>query len=584
MEAEAILDPVPVPVDAPSPPPQVSPVFPIHPKTRPSQAPGAERRRAPAKEPRSFLWYGDNLDVLRDHIKDESVDLIYLDPPFNSNRSYNVIFRGPDGLGAPAQIQAFDDTWTWTDTTNQALHDISRTAPAKVWTLIDSLCHALDHNDVTAYLVMMTQRLVELHRVMKPTASLYLHCDPTASHYLKIMLDAIFGKEGFRNEIIWRRTRSHNDQKLTRFGAVHDAILFYSKGSTWTFNRQYMQRDERAPKTHDLYRHTDGQLYRKGDCRAPGGRGPRFEWNGHIENWRFTEENARQLEVEGRVVYSKNGMPRLLRPVDPTRGAPMQDVWLDIDPPNSGAAESLGYQTQKPLALLERIVSASSNPGDVVLDPFCGCGTAVDAAERLGRRWVGIDVTSLAIGVIEKRLDDRFEAADFGVFGLPESKDDAVDLAKRDPFQFQWWAAGRLGALPHDGRNKKGRDRGVDGIIPFFDDATGRVKRCIVSVKSGRNVGPEAVRDLLGTVVANDAAAGVLLTMEAPTSEMRRAAAVAGMYRSTLGRDYPKLQILTVEDVLNDRIPDLPEQEAQRRRLRRLAAQRNEQQQFPGWS
>ncbi len=485
--------------------------------------------------------------------------------------------------------QAFDDTWTWNQATSEALEDIRRSAPLQVSTLIDALCQALDRNDMTAYLVMMTQRLVELRRVMKPTASLYLHCDPTASHYLKIVLDALFGGRNFRNEIIWKRSAAHSDAKqgARQYGRVHDVILFYVKSEAAPFKAQWMPYDDEYVRTHyNNIEQGTGRRYQKDNLTAskPGG-DTSYEWRGmrppQGRYWAYSKAKMEQFDREGRLVYSPSGMPRYKRYLDEMPGRPLQDTWDDIPPINSQAKERLGYPTQKPLALLERIIAASSNPGDVVLDPFCGCGTAVDAAERMGRRWIGIDVTSLAIGVIEKRLDERFEAADFAVMGLPTTPSDAVALAERDRFQFQWWAAGLIGALPYDGRNKKGADRGIDGIIPFYDDASGRAKRCIVSVNSGQDAKPEFVRELLGTVTANEAAAGVLVTNKEPTREMKVAAAMAGLYHSPLGHDYPKIQLLTIADILNGQIPDLPDQESQRRRQRRMVAQRAEQQRLP---
>jgi DNA modification methylase len=281
-----------------------APVLPIHPKTRRSDALGARQRRSEKKEPASTLWYGDNLEVLREQIPSESTDLVYLDPPFNSNRAYNIIFKGPAGAGPPSQIQAFDDTWTWTDETNHTLASLA-TAHMRAHRLVAGLVEALDRTDLSAYLVMMAVRLVELHLVLRPTGSLYLHCDPTASHYLKIILDAIFGPTAFRSAIIWRRTRAHNDRNLRKFGAIHDSILFYSKSKDWTFNRIHTARADHAPMTHDLYRHSDGILYRKGDCRAPGDRGPKYDWHGHVQHWRFTEEEASRLEQEGELSLQK---------------------------------------------------------------------------------------------------------------------------------------------------------------------------------------------------------------------------------------------------------------------------------------
>jgi site-specific DNA-methyltransferase (adenine-specific) len=501
------------------------------------------------------LYYGDNLPILREHIPDESVDLVYLDPPFNSNRSYNVLFKDESGKHSEAQIEAFEDTWHWSETAAQTYNELVTEAPYEVTEAIGALRKLVGTNQVMAYLVMMAARLVELHKVLKPTGSLYLHCDPTSSHYLKIVMDAIFGPTSFRNEIIWKRSRAHNDRNISRFGAVHDTILYYSKSDARTFNVMYSPRDPNAPKTHDLYTHTDGKLYRKGDCRAPGGRGPRYEWNGHVHNWRFTEEVAKQLEAEGRIVYSRSGLPRVLRPVDPERGSPLQDVWTDIDAPNPGSGETLGYPTQKPLALLERIISASSNPGDVVLDPFCGCGTAIAAAQKLERRWIGIDITHLSVALMKYRLQAMFPDAKFEVKGEPEDLDGARQLAQDDRYQFQWWAlslvrAKPLGAKSGGKTGKKGADKGIDGFINFVDDTSGKPKRVLVQVKSG-HVKSGDIRDLVGTVERENAAIGVFITLEEPTEPMKREAWEAGFYHSPgWGQDYPRIQILTIGQLL----------------------------------
>lgn len=507
------------------------------------------------------LYYGDNLEVLRDHIPDESIDLIYLDPPFNSNRSYNVLFKEAGKGESPAQIEAFEDTWHPGESANRAFEEVAIHGSDDTARLLKAMVDALGHNDVTAYLSMMAVRLIELHRVLKPTGSIYLHCDPTASHYLKVLMDSIFDPRNFRNEISWRRTRAHNDAKITRYGATHDTLLFYSKTATWTFNKIIVARATAAPQTHDIYRHTDGELYRKGDCRAPGNRGPRYEWNGHVQNWRFTQAEAKRLEAEGRIVYSKTGMPRVLRPVDLTQGSQLQDFWADIDSPNSGAGELLGYPTQKPLALLERIVTASSNPGDVILDPFCGCGTAVHAAQKLGRNWIGIDITNLAINLIRRRMEDAFpELKDkIVVVGEPVDLPGAQELADRDKYQFQWWALDRIGASPAGGDKKKGMDRGIDGVIPFMEGSMDR-RRVIVSVKGGA-VTSAHVRDLKGVLEREGAPIGVLLTMKPATREMKTEAASAGTYASeTWGKSYPRLQILTIADVLNGKRVDMPPQ------------------------
>lgn len=501
------------------------------------------------------LYYGDNLQVMREHIPAEYVDLVYLDPPFKSDQNYNVLFAERDGTKSQAQIKAFGDTWHWDEGAARAYQDVVEQG-GSVSNVMRAFRTVLGDNDMLAYLAMMAPRLVELRRVLKQTGSIYLHCDPTASHYLKLLLDAVFGAENFRNEIIWRRTRGHNDAKLTRFGAVHDVILFYSKSKDRRFNRVFTERSEHAPNTHDLYRHLDGELYRKGDCRAPGGRGPRYEWNGHVQNWRFTPEEAQRLEAEGRIVFSKTGMPRVLRPVDLKKGSALQDVWFDIDPPNSGSAETLGYPTQKPEPLLERIIMASSNEGDIVLDPFCGCGTAVAVSERLKRRWMGIDITHLAITLIKHRLENAYQGtAKYRVVGEPVSRSDAEVLAATDPYQFQLWSLGLVGARPSE--LKKGADKGIDGRLFFHDDPNGDTKQIVISVKAGGHIGSAFIRDLVGTITREKAEIGVLISMAEPTREMRKEAASAGFYKSPWGT-HPCIQLLTVQELLDGKRIDYP--------------------------
>ena len=511
----------------------------------------------PMATDKNKLYYGDNLEVLKMYVKDESVDLVYLDPPFNSRQDYNVLFAEKDGSQSSSQIHAFEDTWEWNIDAQRAYEQIVEQG-GRVADALRAFKTFLFNSDMMAYLAMMAPRLVELRRVLKETGSIYLHCDPTASHYLKILMDAVFGPQLFRNEIVWRRTRGHHDKTLTRFGAIHDVVLFFSKSNDRCFNRIYTERDETAPATHDLYVHTDGKTYRKGDCRAPGNRGPRYDWNGHVQNWRFTQDEARRLEGEGRIVYSKTGMPRVLRLVDPRKGAPLQDVWIDIDAPNSGSSEILGYPTQKPEALLERILKASSNEGDVVLDPFCGCGTTVQVAQRLNRRWIGIDITHLAIGLIKKRLSDAYGPeikSAYDVIGEPTDYQGAASLAAEDKYQFQWWALGQVGARPAE--QKKGADRGIDGRLYFHDDESGQSKQIIFSVKAG-GITDSQLRDLEGVLVHEKAEIGVFLTFAEPTKPMKKRAAEAGLYKSTDGTTYPKLQILTIQQILDGRQPEYP--------------------------
>ena len=479
------------------------------------------------------LYYGDNLRVLRESVADESVDLIYLDPPFNSQATYNVLFKSPTGAAAQAQIEAFEDSWHWGEEAERAYDEVLTSANTDAASLLRALRGFLGENDMMAYLAMMAVRLLELHRVLKPTGSLYLHCDPTASHYLKLLLDAIFGPTLFRNEIVWQRTSSHNDPK--RFGRIHDTILYYSRADKPNWNQIFEKHDADFFDAHDFETDESGRLYRKRDLTAPyrGGASGQYEWKrkpppkGRM--WSYTFENMMKLENEGRIVYTRTGTPRLKIFVEDLRGLPLQDVWATPELwLNAAAQERLGYPTQKPMLLLERIVSASSNEGDLVLDPFCGCGTAVHAAEKLRRRWIGIDVTCLAISLIERRLKDAFPGIAYEVHGTPKTLQDAVDLAARDKYQFQWWAVGAVGARPYAGK-KKGADRGIDGIL-FFRSDKKTTDSVIVSVKGGETVGVSAVRDLHSVVERDKAAIGVLVTAALPTRAMETEAAATGFF------------------------------------------------------
>ncbi|MGI8438289.1 MAG: site-specific DNA-methyltransferase, partial [Chthoniobacterales bacterium] len=364
------------------------------------------------------LYYGDNLQVLREHIATESVDLIYLDPPFNSKRDYNLLFKSPKGVTSEAQIEAFLDTWHWNEQAEREFDELLHQANTQVADMMRALRGFLGENDMMAYLTMMANRLLELHRVLKPTGSLYLHCDPTASHYLKIVLDGVFGKENFRNEIAWKRTTAKS-QSSFRFPNNQDLLLFFSKGDRVTFHSQFVAHSEERIRTHySNIEKATGRQYFLGDLTAEGTRkgSSGMPWRGidiasKGNHWKYTLENLDKLDKEGRIYWPNKigGMPRLKRYLDQQEGVQIDTVWTDLPPINSQAHESLGYPTQKPLALLERIISASSNEGDVVLDPFCGCGTAVDAAQKLKRKWIGIDITHLAISLIEKRLKDRYK-------------------------------------------------------------------------------------------------------------------------------------------------------------------------------
>jgi adenine specific DNA methylase Mod len=511
------------------------------------------------------LFYGDNLDVLREHIASESVDLIYLDPPFNSNANYNILFKSKTGDGADAQIEAFEDTWHWNDHAEDAFDQVIRSGNTDAAELLRAMRAFLGENDMMAYLSMMAIRLIELHRVLKATGSLYLHCDPTASHYLKLLLDGVFGAVNYRTEISWRRQSAHNDaaQGRQQYGNVRDVIFFYTKTDKWKWNWLYTPYDEEYVR--NFYRHTEagtGRRYRLGDITAPGGadpakRNPYYEFLGVTRYWRYSRERMQRLYDEGRIIQTAEGrVPQYKRYLDEMPGVALQNDWDDILPLHGSNQERLGYPTQKPLPLLERIIAASSNEGDVVLDPFCGCGTAVHAAQKLGRQWIGIDVTHLAISLIEKRLRDAFPGIQFEVHGTPKDLASAEDLASRDKYQFQWWAVSMVDALPFGGK-KKGADGGIDGIIYFKPDGK-RTEKALVSVKGGGNVSVNMIRDLHSAMEREKAPIGVFITAALPTRPMETEAAAVGRFEDEWGRTYPKLQIITLAELFQGRKPDIP--------------------------
>jgi DNA modification methylase len=514
------------------------------------------------------LYYGDNLDILRRYVADESVDLIYLDPPFNSNADYNVLFAEKDHTEAAAQIMAFGDTWKWDEAAARAFHEAVQSGIGRVPAAMQGFHAMLGESDMLAYLAMMAPRLIELRRVLKETGSIYLHCDPTASHYLKMLMDAVFGPENFRNEIIWQRTNAHN-MRTRGYVRANDVILYFSKSSEFLFNEQYTEYGEAQLKR--FKRDEDGRLYKAENMTFSTPNPKRqFEWRGaqppHNRSWGASLDQLEKWYSEGRILLKRDGTPRLdgLKIyLDETKGKPVTTNWTDIPRISNTAAERLGYPTQKPEALLERIINASSNEGDVVLDPFCGCGTAVAVAQKLNRKWIGIDVTHLAINLIKHRLWDAFKTTDapveggpvgYKVIGEPTDLKGAEQLAGEDRFQFQSWALGLVKARTASS-DRKGADKGVDGRLFFHDDPdnVAATKQVILQVKSGK-VSARDVRDLKGVLdreKAGGAVIGVFMTLEEPTAPMRAEAAGAGIYDSPWGTSHAKVQILTIEGLLN---------------------------------
>ncbi|MBI4559885.1 MAG: restriction endonuclease [Candidatus Hydrogenedentes bacterium] len=505
------------------------------------------------------LYYGDNLFVMREYIADELVDLIYLDPPFNSDASYNVLFKEHDGAAAAAQIKAFEDTWRWDEnavrTYEEAVERDGRLADVLV-----AFRKMLGDSNMMAYIAMMAPPLLEMRRVLKPAGSIYLHCDPTASHYLKMLLDAVFGPRLFVNEIIWKRI-SAKGLAFTRFARDHDVILRYAKGEGWKWNPQYISHD--AEYIRKFYKYVDsetGRRYRLADLTNPNKNRPHltYEFLGVKRVWRWTKERMLEARKKGLIFQKEPGaVPALKRYLDEQEGTPVDDIWLDIVPIQASSAERLGYPTQKPVALLERIVRASSNEGDLVFDPFCGCGTTIDAAQKLGRRWIGIDITHLAISLIRHRLRDTYgEEIECGyqVIGEPTSVPDARVLAEQDPFQFQWWVLSLVGARPAE--QKKGADKGIDGRLYFHIGGKHETQQVIISVKSGKPNNAH-VRELFAVVTREGAALGALISMHAPTKPMRAEAAEAGTFESPWGK-HAKIQILTISDLLHGKKIDMP--------------------------
>ncbi|MDB9437016.1 DNA methyltransferase [Dolichospermum lemmermannii CS-548] len=517
------------------------------------------------------LYYGDNLEVLRRYIKDESVDLCYIDPPFNSKRNYNQIYNNI-GAEDKAQAQAFIDTWEWDDHAIRGIDEIITNYHGlftqQCIALITGLSNVLGKGSLLAYLVSMTLRITEIHRVLKPTGSFYLHCDPTSSHYLKLILDAVFCSQGgdFRNEIIWKRTTTHNDGKqgARQFGRVHDVILFYVKNVKKSiFNTVYENYSDSYIDSSYNKIDADGRRFKTSDLSAakPGGN-TSYSWKGTLppagRYWAFSYENMEKFEAEGRIYYSKTGKPYLKQYLNEMPGISPDDIWTEF-PGITIKSERLGYPTQKPEALLERIIKASSNEKDIVLDAYCGCGTTVAVCQKLDRQWIGIDITYQSISLILKRLEDSFSKGVLDMIklhGIPKDIESAKALANkaddRTRKEFEKWAILTYTNNRAIINTKKGADKGVDGTVLFYGDK-GESEKVIFQVKSGK-VKSGDIRDLLGTMTLENASIAIFITLENPTKDMLKTAKSAGFYQNKLmTHSCDKIQIITVQDIIENK-------------------------------
>jgi adenine specific DNA methylase Mod len=562
---------------------------------------------------KNLLYYGDNLDVLRKHFPNDCIDLVYLDPPFNSKADYNLLFKEQSGEQSVAQIHAFSDFWHWDNMAERTYLELQE--DPKYTSMVQFLHAFLGRSDMMAYLVMMTIRLRELQRVLKPTGSLFIHCDSTASHYLKLLLDLIFGFGNFRNEIIWRRTGSHN--KINRYGPIHDSILFYSKTDKYNWKypkRPYMKghieeyfiKDEKGYRTNYYGNVLTGSGLRGGFSGKPW-RG--FDPSAKGRHWAIPkavideiEEDLSDLNTQQKLdrlfelgyvkIYPDQAWPIYERYLNDTDGQPLSDMWA-FQPYTKGTVfgtddgidedvrwlstkdrERTGYPTQKPIGLLERIISSCTSEGDVVLDPFCGCGTTVMAANNLKRKWIGIDLTHLAISLIRARFREVnvVFGKDYTIIGEPADFESAIALAKADKFQFEWWALSLIEARPaktpdknKEWQGQKGADKGIDGWLTFKERDNENLKRIVIQVKGGEHIGAKDVRDLLGTVQNTKSAMGILITLNEPTQPMIEAALEAEYYKSpTWGHEYPKIQIVTIPELLSGKKPNIPHTYSQR--------------------
>lgn len=510
----------------------------------------------------NYLYYGDNLTIMKEYIPSNSVNLIYLDPPFNSQRNYNLIYKKLTGQPVPEQEEAFCDAWELDPEKIEMIkampsiyekYDVDDEL-AKFW---DAWIKALKNTQprLLAYLLYMTVRLFEMRRILHPHGSIYLHCDPHASHYMKIIMDGIFRHENFRNEISWHRSNPKSHATLN-FPNCRDVILRYTKSDHFTFNKVYTAHDPRYVAT--AYRYNDDKgRYRLLPLLNPNDNRPNltYEFLGVKRVWRWSRQRMEKAYNDGLIVQLKPGaVPQYKKYLSDSKGKTVTDDWNDIG--QASGKETLGYPTQKPIALLERIIQSSSNPGDIIFDPFCGCGTAVYAAHLLNRKWIGCDIAILAVHLVQDVLIKRYgleEDKNYRVAGVPKSIEAARDLFSHDPRQFQHWAvelARGFASAKYSG------DRGIDGRIHF--ETKEGLKNMVISVKGGGNPTPAWMRELNGVVQREeDAKMGGLICLETPTKGMREEETNGGIY-SYQGQDYHRLQIRTIQDLLDGNWFDTP--------------------------
>ena len=511
------------------------------------------------------LYYGDCLTIMQE-MSLASVDLIYLDPPFNSNRQYNAIYQDETGRPLPDQIEAFCDMWELDEERDRAIRAMPvlmrengvDDATAEFWKLWMNALRGTQPR-LLAYLSYMAERLLIMRRILEPTGSLYYHCDPTTGHYVKPLLDAILGHTNFRNEIVWKRTGSHNSAK--RYGPVHDTVFYYTKGNNYCWNDIRIANDEYVARRY-TYTDNRGRRFYPVSLIAAGTRNGSsgLSWRGidvtaKGNHWRYTVERLDKLDEQGDIYWPPRGtMPRLKMYAEDAKGELLQDWWQDIPPINSQATERMGYATQKPLALLERIIASSSNPGDVVLDPFAGCATTMEAAHKLDRSWIGIDIAIHAIKRVARvRLTERLglvEGQDFTVEGVPRTVEGAQDLWERDKYHFQKWAVEQIEGFV---TTKRSADGGIDGRVYFAVPHAQDLQSMVVEVKGGANVNIRDLRALKGVLDYDTALmAGLIVMQPLGTTKARNFArfmADAGSME-ILGIEYPRMQILTVGEIL----------------------------------